>query len=239
MKKQNVQSPASNTTLAIMWNDSLNALFQPKFETFIKQLNHATILDALIWVAIAGATTGLIQAIMSVYVYTSEFIGSVPADITVSLVIEFLTQFVIKTIMAGGVLVSISGIYHIIASLMGSKGDFEKQTYLMATYTAPLFLIAGIVYQLLSLSFVFSHIFYGYVFIQSFVLLFIATFTFMAYHIYLSRFVIRVIHKFDQRKSAKVIKWFTSIIIVIIFTYATLTVGIPLLFFGYSDIFFH
>ncbi len=213
-------------------NDSANAMLHPKPDTFRQQLGHANMFTGIVWVTIAGAITGFVQAAMLMYVYIDAFTGPVPSHITLSLSVSLVTRSVGMAITAVMLLLGLSIAYYVVSSMTNGKGNFNIQTYLIATYTAPLFIIAGVLFRVLQLSFVFSFL-YGYAFIQDFLYLFAGGLIFFSYHIYLSNSVIQIIYDFGQQKSFKVTQIFVGAIVLITFGYATFTIGLPLLFFQF------
>lgn len=213
-----------------MLNDSINAILHPKPDTFQQQLDHTNLWSGIGWVAVAGAITGFIQAAMLMYVYIDGFTGPIPSHIIFSLSVRLATRSIGLAVIAVVLLFGLSIIYYIVATMMSGQGEFESQTYLMTTYTAPLFIIAGVLFRTLQLSPIFSFL-YGYVFIQDFLYLLIGGLVFIGYHIYLSNLVIQVVYKFSQQRSAKVSRIFVGIVILATFSYAAFTIGLPLLFF--------
>ena len=142
-----------------MLNDSLKAMLHPNPDTFRQQLDHTNLWAGIGWVAVAGAITGFIQAAMLMYVYIGAFTGSVPSHITLSLSVGLVTRSIGLAITAVVFLFGLSIVYYMIASMMSGQGRFENQTYLMATYTTPLFIMAGVLVRVLQLSPVFSFLF--------------------------------------------------------------------------------
>lgn len=240
LKEKLASANHADSIVALVWNDSINALFHPSTRTFTKQISHANILVALLWVAIAGGLTGFIQAATLMYIYTDNFTGSIPSNVTTSLTFNLVFQTISSTITAVVLLISIAVVYYVIASVMGSNQNFAAQVYLMATYTAPLYFLAGVGYQVLRLSSFFSN-FLSYAYepiFENYLNTLTWAIIFIGYHIYLSYFAIKAIHGFETEKATKVTKVFVAIVIVILLTYTFLVVGLPFLFFFFAQMFY-
>lgn len=216
--------------LSLLWNNSIQSLIRPRMETFEQQAKKVNTQAAIIWVAAAGAITGFTQAAVLMYDYTNLFSGPVPTHITAYLSIGLVVQSFIMAIAAAGLLLILSGTYYTISSAIGGRGSFAAQTYLMASYTAPLFFLAGILYRILQLSPV-SLLLYGHVSFQVFLYLLISGLVFLGYHTFLSSLTIRVVYKFNKQKAFRVIRVFVGVVGLLIIGYGILTVGLPFLFF--------
>ncbi len=133
------------TTLQI-WT---RVLRQPNLRTFQVEMARANLTTAMTWMRIVGLVGGLISSFGLV--------------LWLSLVISFVSDpmFGIINIAGVGLLGSIfnvifsimlapvylrviSGMLFVIAKLFGGTGDFEVQTYLIATFYAPFYLASRI-----------------------------------------------------------------------------------------------
>ncbi len=136
-------------------------LTNPREETFLeeRQSPQANLKTAIIWIIIAGVIAAIFGAIgagiNSVFHLGGSSMGSILSDIDMPP--EARRQLV--GILAGraagtgaGIFGALCGtffivpifflissaIYFAIAKMFGGEGDFEKQTYLLATFTAPI-----------------------------------------------------------------------------------------------------
>jgi hypothetical protein len=147
-----------------MFQTWVNVLTHPNEQTFIDEQNkpQAKLSTALIWIVIAA----IIVAIFSIFrVLIGAAIGgpgmfeqlATQFDLPPELAEQMVQQAsagIVSGIITGfcGALIAVplgfligSGLYWLIAKLLGGTGSYEGQTYLMATYTAPLMIINGIV----------------------------------------------------------------------------------------------
>jgi hypothetical protein len=103
-----------------------NVLMNPK-KTFKKEKKKSNLGLGAYYIVIAGIIGGIISAIVSLnWVSALFFIFFYP-----------LLSFV-------GWLIN-SGIYYVFARLLGGKGNYTKQSYLIALYVAPLSIITAII----------------------------------------------------------------------------------------------
>jgi hypothetical protein len=148
---------------AAMFQTWTNVLTKPGEATFEEELRkpNATLGTALIWIIIAAVVTAIFSAIGALI---SGFFSGAPAmmetlmgqsDVPpeVAAQIAGLTAFTGGSVMfvlcATLILAPIgfligSGIYFIVAKLVGGVGGFEKHTYMLATFTAPLMMVNAV-----------------------------------------------------------------------------------------------
>ncbi|RME44184.1 MAG: YIP1 family protein [Caldilineae bacterium] len=151
-----------------MFQTWINVLTRPNEETFQeeRQKSHATLTTALIWIAVAafiaaifsiigslvGAALGggasLIQGFLNQADVPPEvrqqllpLLGGGAAVAGGGLFAAFCTALILAPI---GFLIG-SAIYWVVAKLFGGEGSFEEQTYLLATFSAPLMVVNGVV----------------------------------------------------------------------------------------------
>ncbi|MFH0929192.1 MAG: YIP1 family protein [Candidatus Aenigmatarchaeota archaeon] len=106
-----------------LWKD---ALLKPK-QTFKKQKPKADLGVAMKNVAIAGLITGIIMGLVELNLLSFAFnIVFYPIVMVVSLLLNSL-------------------LYHVFARLLGGKGNYNTQTYLIALYSAPMSIMSSIV----------------------------------------------------------------------------------------------
>jgi hypothetical protein len=148
-----------------MFQTWMNVLTHPNEQTFIDENNkpQAKLLTAIIWIMIAA----VIVAIFSIFrVLISAAIGG-GAGILEQIVLQFdlppeaaevMMQQAQGNLISGiiggfcGALFGVpfsfligSGIYWLVAKLLGGNGSYEEQTYLLGTFTAPLMIVNGII----------------------------------------------------------------------------------------------
>jgi hypothetical protein len=148
-----------------MFQTWMNVLTHPNEQTFIDEGNkpQAKLSTAIIWIVIAA----VIVAVFSIFrVLIQAAVGGGPGIIE-QLVLQFdlppeVAEQMMQQAQAGvvsgiiggfcGALIGVplsfligSGIYWLIARLLGGVGSYEHQTYLLGTFTAPLMIVNGIV----------------------------------------------------------------------------------------------
>ncbi|MBA3531317.1 MAG: YIP1 family protein [Ardenticatenales bacterium] len=135
-----------------MFNTWLKVLTNPREETFQEELDspRATLTNALIWMFLAGVVVALFSFLVSLTSLNSaaameEMLRENP-DIPPEFA-QMMTPMMPMMMGAGSVLSVIltpivfligTGIYYLIAMLMGGKGDFGRYSYLLASFQAPL-----------------------------------------------------------------------------------------------------
>jgi len=154
-----------------MFQTWLNVLTRPGEEVFQeeKQKEQATINTALIWVVISAVIAaifsvfaGLISAVFNVGTGMAPFLDQLEqmdpmaaeqlgpllgmgAEAAGFGFAAIMTTFCLTLILAPiGFLIS-SGIYFVVAKLFGGTGEFEEQTYLLATFTAPMTIVNSVI----------------------------------------------------------------------------------------------
>jgi hypothetical protein len=127
------------------FNVWMEALKNP-IQTFKKEKKNADLTEGAKNIALAGLITGLISGLVFLVVgsiysmanpYAMGLIG-IPAFVAILIVSPIVSVI--------GWLIS-SGIYYLIARLLGGRGDYKTQSYLIALYSAPM----GIVITVLNL----------------------------------------------------------------------------------------
>jgi hypothetical protein len=148
-----------------MFQTWMNVLTHPNEQTFIDESHkpQAKLSTAIIWVVIAA----VIVAVFSIFrVLIQWAIGGGPGimeQIVLQLDLppeaaEMMMQQAQGSLASGiiggfcGALIGVplsfligSGLYWLIAKLLGGTGSYENQTYLLGTFTAPLMIVNGIV----------------------------------------------------------------------------------------------
>ena len=142
----------------------ITVLTKPSEATFEaeRQKPNANLTTAIIWIVIAAVILAIFSAIG---VVIAGFIGGgatamqslldqadLPPEVAAQLAAmtaggagSAFSTFCFTLILAPiGFLIG-SGIHFLIAKLLGGTGSYEEQTYLMATFVAPIMIITGIV----------------------------------------------------------------------------------------------
>jgi hypothetical protein len=141
-----------------------NVLTKPNEATFEaeRQKPNANLTTAIIWIVIAGVILAVLSAISALI---AGFIGGSAsmlqplldqADLPPEVAAQLATMsaggaggafgtFCFTLILAPLGFLLGSGIHFLIAKLVGGTGSFEQQTYLMATFVAPLMIVSGVV----------------------------------------------------------------------------------------------
>ncbi|GAB4453391.1 MAG: hypothetical protein Fur0044_48270 [Anaerolineae bacterium] len=148
---------------AAVFQTWINVLTKPSETTFEleRQKPGANLTTAIIWIIAAGAILAVLSAIGALI---SSFINGgfttlqpmlEEADISPEVAAQLAAITagsaggVVGTFCAGLIFVPIafligSGVHLLIAKLFGGAGSFEEQTYLLATFSAPIMIINGI-----------------------------------------------------------------------------------------------
>lgn len=146
----------------------MNVLTNPGEEVFEqeRQSSNANLVTALIWIVIAAFVLAFFSVISTV---VSSFVGGGTSMMTMmieqmDLPPDLRNQMMQQMAMSGGLgvmaigvtfcyalifaplgfLIS-SGIYFLLAKLFGGTGNFEMQSYLLATFMAPLYMVTAVV----------------------------------------------------------------------------------------------
>lgn len=147
-----------------MFQTWVNVLTHPNEQTFADEQNkpQATLITAIIWIVIAAVIVSIFS-IFRVLVSTAMISPTLLQELALQFDMppEFAEQFALQA--QAGLVSSIisafcwtliavplgfligSGIYWIVAKILGGSGSFESQTYLIATYSAPLMIVSGII----------------------------------------------------------------------------------------------
>ena len=151
---------------AAMFQSWMNVLFHPGEDAFEEEMGkpYAKLSTAIIWVVIAGviaAVLGVIRmAVQMLVMGGSSMWGPMLKEMPPEMQQQFgryltdgtgfgltafggafcVSLFIVPISFIIGAL-----IWFVLAKIFGGDGDFESQTYLMATYTAPLMIVNSII----------------------------------------------------------------------------------------------
>jgi len=149
---------------AAIFQTWLNVLTKPSETTFEleRQKPNANFTTAIIWIIVAGAILAVLSAIgalISSFINGGGFTALQPMLEETDIPPEVAAQLAavtaggaggaVGTFCAGLIFIPIafligSGVHFLIAKLFGGTGSFEEQTYLLATFSAPIMIINGI-----------------------------------------------------------------------------------------------
>ena len=136
----------------------LNVLTKPGEEVFAaeREKDSATLKTALVWIILASVIAALL-ATLRARIFSSQlgglgqFVELLPADlqegIGPAMAIDTAggTALSLLSIIFGPLSFLISvGIYHLIASVFGGRGQFGRFAYLSATFMAPLMIVSSL-----------------------------------------------------------------------------------------------
>ena len=136
----------------------LNVLTKPGEEVFAaeREKDSATLKTALVWIILASVIAALL-ATLRARIFSSQlgglgqFVELLPADlqegIGPAMAIDTAggTALSLLSIISGPLSFLISvGIYHLIASVFGGRGQFGRYAYLSATFMAPLMIVSSL-----------------------------------------------------------------------------------------------
>ena len=136
----------------------LNVLTKPGEEVFAaeREKDSATLKTALVWIILASVIAALL-ATLRARIFSSQlgglgqFVELLPADlqegIGPAMAIDTAggTALSLLSIIFGPLSFLISvGIYHLIASVFGGRGQFGRYAYLSATFNAPLLIVGSL-----------------------------------------------------------------------------------------------
>ena len=136
----------------------VNVLTKPGEEVFAaeREKDSATLKTALVWIILASVIAALL-ATLRARIFSSQlgglgqFVELLPADlqegIGPAMAIDTAggTALSLLSIISGPLSFLISvGIYHLIASVFGGRGQFGRYAYLSATFNAPLLIVGSL-----------------------------------------------------------------------------------------------
>lgn len=127
-------------------------LSNPYVETFRQEAENVSLARALVWMAASSFLVTLLALLLIVPLFLIMFVpllasspGDLPPELAgvgaffvVYIVLMVVMSLVMSVVMGPVTLLMTSGVYYVLAMLFGGRGQFEKQTYLLATYLAPL-----------------------------------------------------------------------------------------------------
>lgn len=149
-----------NNTLAV-W---MQALSRSGEENFFEELNHegANLATAVIWMVAAslvsfivwalyiivfdpvGQTLELMPEMLSNAGMTPEVVDEFMVQGQASMANTFYTTLILGLLAVPFVFLLLSGVLWIIARLWGGEGGYVEQTYVLAAFAAPLFILANL-----------------------------------------------------------------------------------------------
>jgi len=140
----NYKFPTLTATLEI-WKKVFS---HPNLQTFQQEKNQANFITAFVWMGVVGLVGGLVSSVIlmglmgTILYFTMEptDIALVFSEMGLFALIGVILNSVMSAIFAPVYLLVASAVLFVIAKLFGGKGDFEEQTYLVATFFAPFYL---------------------------------------------------------------------------------------------------
>ncbi len=146
-----------------MYHTWVNAVTKPSETTYREEVKeaHATLSTALIWVFIASVMLGVLSAVAilvnGLLFNTPMMMGTMfgnsnmPSEVNeqfgqmmlATIGINLVFSLILTPIITPIAFMIGSAIYFVIAKLLGGVGDFEKHTYILATFSAPLLVVNG------------------------------------------------------------------------------------------------
>jgi hypothetical protein len=126
----------------------IKAITQPSVASFQEILDDpiASMTRGLIWIFIVGVIYALI-AIAAFGYYMQQITLAYGANINLSSIPLIYIICGVLSIVVGlplGIFLS-AGVIHIISTIMGGQGDFDKLVYIVSSFTAPTLLITGVI----------------------------------------------------------------------------------------------
>jgi hypothetical protein len=116
----------------------MNAITKPA-ETFKSEKRNAKLLDGVIHYSIAGFIVGLIATVM--FILSVLFLQIyLPYDAWSIMLIPIFYPIIYPIFLIVITLI-LAGIFFIMAKILGGKGNFETQYYLLAIFHAPIIII--------------------------------------------------------------------------------------------------
>jgi hypothetical protein len=147
-----------------MFQTWINVITKPSEATFDEERHQpeATLTTALIWMAVAGVIAAIfgaigagIQGMMGGMAGLAPLLDAMPPDMARELA-PFMVQQAGGTFASVGIAFCVglfgvplgfligSGIWFVLAKLFGGTGEFEEQSYLLATFSAPLTIVSSV-----------------------------------------------------------------------------------------------
>jgi len=125
------------------FNVWIESLTKP-IPTFKKEKKNANLVEGAMNVAVAGVITGFLSGLFAL-IFGSTIAGAFfPMASGVVGVAAFLAALIMTPILSVVSWLIGSGIYYIFAMLLGGKGNYTTQSYLIAIYSAPLSVVSAI-----------------------------------------------------------------------------------------------
>lgn len=146
-----VKVPTFSETLQTWWRASLT----PTLTTFQQKKARSNLATALVWMTAVGLINGMMMVLVLLLTYYFLFDKVLPSffgETDLTRLQSLLGEFVVFAALFNGLasvfiapfsLLIVSAILFIIARLFGGEGDFQVQTYLIATFYAPFHLLSG------------------------------------------------------------------------------------------------
>ena len=136
----------------------VNVLTKPGEEVFAaeREKDSATLKTALVWMILASVITALL-GMLQAQIFSAPFggVGQVLEMLPAELQGEYGP--ITETDSSGGTFLNLSliilgpiffllgvGIYHVIASVLGGRGQYGRLAYLSATFSAPLIIVGSL-----------------------------------------------------------------------------------------------
>jgi hypothetical protein len=110
--------------------------------TFKKEKKNANLVEGAMHVAVAGVITGFLSGLFALIFGSAIASTFFPMASGVIGVAAFLAALILTPIVSVIAWLISSGIYYIVAMLLGGKGNYVTQSYLIAIYSAPLSVIS-------------------------------------------------------------------------------------------------
>jgi hypothetical protein len=190
---------------ATMFQTWLDVLSKPEESTFREQHEKADLGTAFIWIGVATVVATVLQVFSAVMFSLIGFGNNQMmqqmlqnADLPPEVAAQFAATgdsgvLAVATMACFGTLIGVplgflfsTGIYFLVAKLLGGTGSFEAQTYLLAAIVAPMTIITS---------------FLGFIPFLGGCL----SFVLVIYQLVLFYFAIKVAHNFDSTKTVMVI----------------------------------
>jgi len=117
------------------------ALLQPA-KTFKTEIRKADLKEGAMHVGLAGLVAGIIAGLGVLLLGTAIDLAGMGASVGVA---GFIATVIVTPIMSiiGWLIGSL--IYYVIAMVLGGKGNFTTQSYLIALYAAPLSIVTAVI----------------------------------------------------------------------------------------------
>jgi hypothetical protein len=165
-----------------------NVLQKPE-AVFKSEIKRASLEDFAKNLVIAGLIVGLISGIAGAIGISQTMFGALGSmTVFIASIVLWPILLVISSLIS-------SAIYYIFAKLLGGKGSFTQQAYLISLYTAPLTILLLIVNLIPVIGFVVD-ILIG------------------VYSLYLLTLVLKQVHKFTTGKA--ILTWLLPLIIILL-----------------------